>query len=297
MRRALPRSARRGVLRRPGPDSVEGLLRIIAPNCSTCRFLPAGPAGAAAVAGARGAQSLVAEVPIDSPAVETLRLAVEGCRNGTFDAMVTAPVHKGVINDAGVPFQGHTEYLAGRLGCRRPVMLLVAGDLRVAVATTHLPLRRVPDALSRELLAGTLEVLDAGLRERFRIERPRILVCGLTPHAGQSGHLGSEEIDVIAPAVAAARDAGIDARGPLPADTAFTPASLAGVDAVLAMFHDQGLPVLKHAGFGRGVNITLGLPIVRTSVDHGTALDLAATGRADPGSLRAALDLATWIAG
>jgi 4-hydroxythreonine-4-phosphate dehydrogenase len=226
-----------------------------------------------------------------------LDAAADGCMRGEFAAMVTAPVHKGVINDAGVPFQGHTEYLAERLGCGRPVMLLVAGDLRVAVATTHLPLRRVPDALSHELLAGTLEVLDEGLRRRFRIESPRILVCGLNPHAGEGGHLGSEEIEVIAPAVAAARREGIDARGPLPADTAFTPASLAGVDAVLAMFHDQGLPVLKHAGFGRGVNITLGLPIIRTSVDHGTALDLAATGRADPGSLRAALDLAAWIAG
>lgn len=221
-----------------------------------------------------------------------LERAADGCLSGEFAAMTTAPVHKGVINDAGLPFTGHTEYLAARLGVRRPVMLLVAGGLRVAVATTHLPLRAVPDALSAELLIETLTVLDAGLRTRFALESPRILVCGLNPHAGEGGHLGTEEIEVIGPAVEAARDRGINVRGPLPADTAFTPASLAGGDAVLAMFHDQGLPVLKHAGFGLGVNVTLGLPIVRTSVDHGTALGLAGTGRADPGSLRAAIDLA-----
>lgn len=224
-----------------------------------------------------------------------LDAAADGCLRGEFAAMVTAPVHKGVIADAGIPFTGHTEYLAARLGCPRPVMLLVAGDLRVAVATTHLPLRAVPDAVTRELLAGILDVLDDGLRRRFRLARPRILVCGLNPHAGEGGHLGREEIDVIGPAIEAARGRGVDARGPLPADTAFTPASLAGADAVLAMFHDQGLPVLKHAGFGRGVNVTLGLPVVRTSVDHGTALDLAASGRADAGSLVAALELATRI--
>ncbi|MBS1199605.1 MAG: 4-hydroxythreonine-4-phosphate dehydrogenase PdxA [Proteobacteria bacterium] len=235
--------------------------------------------------------------PANAPYVlALLDAAADGCQRGEFAAMVTAPVHKGVINEAGVPFQGHTEYLAARLGCRRPVMLLVAGGLRVAVATTHLPLRKVPDALSRELLVETLVVLDEGLRTRFRMKAPRILVCGLNPHAGEGGHMGTEEIDVIGPAITAAQALGIDARGPVPADTAFTPASLAGGDAVLAMFHDQGLPVLKHAGFGRGVNVTLGLPIIRTSVDHGTALDLAATGRADPGSLRAALDLAAWIA-
>ena len=226
-----------------------------------------------------------------------LDAAADGCLRGEFDAMVTAPVHKGVIADGGIPFTGHTEYLAQRLGCPLPVMLLVADELRVALATTHLPLRAVPDALTRELLGGVLEVLQQGLRTRFRIPAPRILVCGLNPHAGEGGHLGNEEIGVIAPAIEAARSRGIDARGPLPADTAFTPASLAGGDAVLAMFHDQGLPVLKHAGFGRGVNVTLGLPIVRTSVDHGTALDLAATGRADPGSLVAALGLAVRIAG
>ena len=221
-----------------------------------------------------------------------LDAAADGCASGEFAAMVTAPVHKGVINDAGIAFSGHTEYLAERLGCARPVMLLVAGSLRVALATTHLPLRAVPDAIDSQLLLETLSVLDQGLKQRFGLAAPRILVCGLNPHAGESGHLGGEEIEVIGPAVALARQRGIDARGPLPADTAFTPASLACADAVLAMFHDQGLPVLKHAGFGRGVNVTLGLPIVRTSVDHGTALDLAATGRADCGSLVAALELA-----
>jgi len=224
-----------------------------------------------------------------------LEAAADGCLAGEFDAMVTAPVHKGVIADSGRPFTGHTEFLAERLGCPRPVMLLVAGSLRVAVATTHIPLRAVPGALTRALLEDTLAVLDDGLKRRFRLAAPRILVCGLNPHAGEGGHLGTEEIDVIAPAVAAARRRGIDAAGPLPADTAFTPASLADADAVLAMFHDQGLPVLKHAGFGRGVNVTLGLPIVRTSVDHGTALDLAATGKADPGSLMAALTLAAGL--
>jgi 4-hydroxythreonine-4-phosphate dehydrogenase len=228
--------------------------------------------------------------------LELLEAAADGCVSGEFAAMVTAPVHKGVINDAGVAFSGHTEYLAERLGCRRPVMLLVAGSLRVALATTHLPLRAVPDAIDAPLLVDTLGVLDQGLKQRFRLAAPRILVCGLNPHAGESGHLGREEIDVIEPAIEAARRRGIDARGPLPADTAFTPASLAAADAVLAMFHDQGLPVLKHAGFGRGVNVTLGLPIVRTSVDHGTALDLAATGRADCGSLVAALELACGMA-
>lgn len=228
--------------------------------------------------------------------LEMLDAAADGCRSGVFDAMVTAPVHKGVINDAGVPFLGHTEYLAERLAASHPVMLLVAGTLRVALATTHLALAAVPAAITREGLLATLEVLHAGLRERFGIADPRILVCGLNPHAGESGHLGREEIDVIRPALELAVARGIDARGPLPADTAFTPASLAACDAVLAMFHDQGLPVLKHAGFGRGVNVTLGLPIVRTSVDHGTALELAGTGRADSGSLVAAVELAAAIA-
>jgi len=234
--------------------------------------------------------------PANAPYVlAMLDAACDGCSRGEFDAMVTAPVQKGVISDAGVPFAGHTEYLAARLACARPVMLLAAGSLRVALATTHVPLAAVPGCLSKGLIADVLRVLDEGLRERFHLPAPRILVCGLNPHAGESGHLGREEIDFIGPAIEAARRAGIDARGPVPADTAFTPASLAHADAILAMFHDQGLPVLKHAGFGRGVNVTLGLPIVRTSVDHGTALELAGTGRADPGSLAAAIDLALGI--
>ena len=224
--------------------------------------------------------------------LEMLNSAVAGCQRGEFAAMVTAPVQKSTINDGGVPFRGHTEYLAALTGSAHPVMLLVSGKLRVALATTHLPLRAVADALSEALLYQTLSVLAAGLKERFGLVRPRILVLGLNPHAGESGHLGREEIEVIEPAIARAVAAGIAARGPLPADTAFVPRQLTDADAVLAMYHDQGLPVLKYAGFGHAVNITLGLPIIRTSVDHGTALDLAGTGRADPGSLIAALELA-----
>ena len=221
-----------------------------------------------------------------------LDLATDGCIAGRFAAMVTGPVQKSVINDAGFPFTGHTEYLASRSGAALPVMLLVAGTLRVALATTHLPLAEVPRHIRPAMLEATLDVIDRGLKTTFRLPAPRILVCGLNPHAGEGGHLGREEIEVIGPAVAAARARGIDARGPVAADTAFTPASLATADAVLAMYHDQGLPVIKHAGFGRAVNVTLGLPFHRTSVDHGTALDLAATGRADPGSLFEAIELA-----
>ena len=222
--------------------------------------------------------------------------AVDGCLAGEFDAMVTAPVQKSVLNEAGVAFTGHTEYLAARTNTSRPVMLLVAERLRVALATTHLPLRSVSEALSSTLLQEVMAVIDADLRKRFGFARPRILVCGLNPHAGESGHLGREEIEIIAPAVAAARRDGVDASGPVPADTAFTPRSLAGADVVLAMYHDQGLPVLKFAGFGGAVNVTLGLPFIRTSVDHGTALDLAGTGQADVGSLAAALRQAIELA-
>jgi 4-hydroxythreonine-4-phosphate dehydrogenase len=224
-----------------------------------------------------------------------LDAAAEGCLDGRFAAMVTAPVQKSAINDAGIPFQGHTEYLAAKGGGVHPVMLLVAGKLRVALATTHLPLAEVPRHLTRESIGRTLDVLDAGLRGSLGIASPRILVCGLNPHAGEGGHLGREEIDVIRPALDAARARGIDAAGPVPADTAFTPASLAGAAAVLAMYHDQGLPVIKHAGFGHAVNVTLGLPFHRVSVDHGTALDLAGTGRAEPGSLFEAIRLATTL--
>ena len=224
--------------------------------------------------------------------LEMLDLATDGCVSGQFTAMVTAPVQKSVINDAGIAFTGHTEYLAARTGAPLPVMLLVAGRLRVALATTHLPLSEVPRHIRRDLLDATLDVLDDGLRSSFRLPEPRILVCGLNPHAGEGGHLGREEIEVIAPAVEAARARGLMVRGPVAADTAFTKGMLEETDAVLAMYHDQGLPVIKHAGFGNAVNVTLGLPFPRTSVDHGTALDLAATGRADPGSLFAAIELA-----
>ena len=224
--------------------------------------------------------------------LEMLDAAIDGCSAGTFTAMVTAPVQKSVINDAGIAFTGHTEYLAAKTGTPLPVMLLVAGTLRVALATTHLPLTDVPAQITRELLDATLDVLDEGLRAGFGLAAPRILVCGLNPHAGEGGHLGREEIDVIGPAVVSARRRGLAVRGPVPADTAFTRGMLAEADAVLAMYHDQGLPVIKHAGFGQAVNVTLGLPFARTSVDHGTALDLAGTGRADPGSLFEAIELA-----
>ena len=222
--------------------------------------------------------------------------AVEGCLRGEFAAMVTAPVHKGVINDAGVAFTGHTEYLAAKTGAPQVVMLLAAGGLRVALATTHLPLAKVAGAITREGLTATLRVLHADLVARFGIAQPRILVAGLNPHAGEGGHLGREEIDVIAPVLESLRREGMQLTGPLPADTLFTPQHLREADCVLAMYHDQGLPVLKHAGFGEGVNITLGLPILRTSVDHGTALDLAGSGRADAGSLIAAVRMAADLA-
>lgn len=224
--------------------------------------------------------------------LETLEVAADGCLAGRFRGMVTGPVQKSVINDAGRPFSGHTEFLCERSAAPDVVMLLVAGTLRVALATTHLALREVPDALTGELLERRLRLLAAGLRERFAIDRPRILVAGLNPHAGESGHLGREEIEVIGPVCDAARAAGLAVRGPLPADTLFTPELLGQADAVLAMYHDQGLPVLKYVGFGEAVNVTLGLPFVRTSVDHGTALDLAGSGRARAGSLTAALALA-----
>lgn len=221
--------------------------------------------------------------------------AVDGCLSGEFAAMVTAPVQKSVLNDAGIPFTGHTEYIATRCGAALPVMLLAAGKLRVALATTHLPLRAVPAAITRDRLLAVLGILDRDLRRLFGINRPCIAVCGLNPHAGESGHLGTEEQLIIEPALAALRVQGLDVRGPFPADTLFVPRNLAPYDAVLAMYHDQGLPVLKHAGFGTAVNVTLGLPIIRTSVDHGTALDLAGTGRADAGSLLAAIQLAATL--
>jgi 4-hydroxythreonine-4-phosphate dehydrogenase len=223
--------------------------------------------------------------------LSTLTEATRACQRGQFGALVTCPVHKGIINTAGTRFSGHTEYIAHLTG-GEPVMLLTAPGLRVALATTHLPLTAVSQAITREGLEQTLRILDHDLRIRFGIPAPRILVAGLNPHAGEGGHLGREEIEIIEPVLAALCEAGLNVIGPLPADTLFLPSVLAGADAVLAMYHDQGLPVLKHLGFGRAVNITLGLPIIRTSVDHGTALELAGTGRADTGSLLAAIDAA-----
>ncbi len=222
--------------------------------------------------------------------------AVDGALAGEFAAVVTAPVQKSVINDAGIPFMGHTEYIGARTAAPLPVMLLTAGELRVALATTHLALRDVSAALDAERLAQMLQIIAHDLRRDFDLPSPRVAVCGLNPHAGESGHLGDEERRLIAPAIARARAAGVSVAGPLPADTVFVPRQLAAYDVVLAMYHDQGLPVLKYAGFGHAVNVTLGLPIVRTSVDHGTALDLAGRGGADPGSLLAALDLAARLA-
>lgn len=225
-----------------------------------------------------------------------LGAAADGCLDSTFDAMVTGPVHKGVINRAGIPFSGHTEWLAERAGAPMPVMMLATDSLRVALVTTHLSLRDVPDAITAQRIEAVTRVLHHDLTEDFGIERPRIGVCGLNPHAGEDGVLGREEIDIITPTLDRLRAEGLDLRGPLPADTAFTPRALAGVDAVLAMYHDQGLPVLKHAGFGHAINVTLGLPFVRTSVDHGTALDLAGSGRAEVGSFLAAEGLARELA-
>ncbi|HVC30788.1 MAG TPA: 4-hydroxythreonine-4-phosphate dehydrogenase PdxA [Steroidobacteraceae bacterium] len=225
-----------------------------------------------------------------------LERACDGALSGEFAAIVTAPVHKGVINDAGIPFTGHTEFFAERTRAPRPVMMLATDSMRVALATTHLPLARVSSAITGALLCEVLEILDRDLARWWGIDRPRIAVCGLNPHAGESGHLGDEEIRVIAPAIARMRAGGLRIAGPLPADTVFVPRVLADFDVVLAMYHDQGLPVIKHAGFDSAVNVTLGLPILRTSVDHGTALDLAGTGRADPGSMAAAIELAVRLA-
>jgi len=219
----------------------------------------------------------------------TLEIATRACLNGDVDGMVTAPVHKGVINEAGIAFSGHTEFLQELCGVERVVMMLATDEVRVALVTTHLPLRDVADAITPERLSQVTRILDADLRTFFGISEPRILVAGLNPHAGEGGHLGREEIEVIEPTLEKLRGEGINLTGPLPADTLFTPHWLDNADAVLAMYHDQGLPVLKFQGFGRAVNITLGLPIVRTSVDHGTALDLAGTGKADAGSLHTAI--------
>lgn len=223
--------------------------------------------------------------------------ACDGCLNGEFAAMVTGPVQKSTLLDAGYPFSGHTEYLATRTRSALPVMLLQSGRLRVALVTTHLALADVPRAITRERILATIRIVNFGLERHFSLAKPRIAVLGLNPHAGEAGHLGSEEIEVIAPVIRELRAEGLVIQGPVPADTAFTPRFLETADVIVAMYHDQGLPVIKHAAFGDTVNVTLGLPILRTSVDHGTALDLARTGTADAGSLRAALRLAIELSG
>nr|WP_201755044.1 4-hydroxythreonine-4-phosphate dehydrogenase PdxA [Pseudomonas soli] len=228
--------------------------------------------------------------------LETLTRAGQGCLDGHFAGMITAPVHKGVINESGIAFSGHTEFLADLTHTTQVVMMLATHGLRVALVTTHLPLRDIAEAITGERLERVTRILHADMRDKFGIANPRILVCGLNPHAGEGGHLGREEIDIIEPALQRLRAEGMDLRGPLPADTLFTPKYLEHCDAVLAMYHDQGLPVLKYKGFGAAVNVTLGLPIIRTSVDHGTALDLAGTGRIDTGSLRVALQTAYQMA-
>jgi len=224
--------------------------------------------------------------------LQTLTRAVDGCLDGTFAAMITAPVHKGIINQAGIAFSGHTEFLAQRCGCEQVVMMLATEKMRVALVTTHLPLKSVSAAITRERLRRVTRILHADLRDKFGIAKPHILVCGLNPHAGEGGHLGSEEIEIITPTLDELRGEGLNLTGPFPADTLFTPKYLDTCGAVLAMYHDQGLPVLKYQGFGAAVNITLGLPIIRTSVDHGTALDLAGTGKASATSLQVALKVA-----
>jgi len=224
--------------------------------------------------------------------LQTLQTAVDGCLDNTYAAMVTAPVQKSVINDAGIPFSGHTEFLAAATGTQKVVMMLATSKLRVALATTHLPLKDVPAAITQDLLRETLRILHRDLQQKFGLKQPRIAVLGLNPHAGEGGHMGHEEIDTIIPVLEQLRTQGMHLQGPLPADTAFNPKVLDEVDAVFAMYHDQGLPVLKYAGFGEAINITLGLPIIRTSVDHGTALDLAGTGKADPNSLYRAIETA-----
>lgn len=258
-------------------------------------------------------QLTVLEEPLNNPSVcgiadktnaqsqlNALKRAVEGCLSGEFAALITGPMHKGIINEAGIPFTGHTEYLAELTKTKKVVMMLAAPEsehqLRVALATTHLPLKDISAAITQDSLKEVIQILNNDLKKHFGLTEPRILICGLNPHAGEDGHLGKEEIETITPVINALKDQGLNLLGPLPADTIFTQAYLKDADAVLAMYHDQGLPVLKHVGFGHAVNITLGLPIIRTSVDHGTAFDFAGTGKANSGSLDAALTMAIQMA-
>jgi len=245
---------------------------------------------------AQSSQSGVLNAANSQYVLATLSRAVQGCQVGEFAGMVTAPVHKGIINDAGIPFTGHTEFLAEQTQTKQVVMMLVGGGMRVALVTIHLPLKDVAATITKQLLESVTRILHSDLQRRFGIAQPRILVAGLNPHAGEGGYLGREEIDVMIPVLDKLRGEGMSVSVPLPADTLFTPHKLAQCDAVLSMYHDQGLPVLKHASFGAGVNVTLGLPIIRTSVDHGTALDLAGTGKADCGSLLEAIAVAKKMA-
>ncbi len=224
--------------------------------------------------------------------LKTLDIAIQGCVDNTFDALVTGPIHKGIINQSGIPFPGHTEYLAQQTATGKVVMMLASDAMRVALATTHLPLKDVSDAISKDSLRQVISILNQELKDKFALHKPHIFICGLNPHAGEEGHLGREEIDIIIPVINELKAQGFKLSGPLPADTLFNKKYLSQADAVLAMYHDQGLPVLKYQGFGQAVNITLGLPIIRTSVDHGTALDLAATGKAGTGSLHYAVNTA-----
>ncbi len=269
----------------------QGVLRDWNPTHS---FLPTPPGTLEVLHAPLAKEAMAGQLdPANAPYVlDLLDRALAGCRVEKFAAMVTAPVHKGVINAAGVPFTGHTEYLAEQTGTPRVVMMLAGGDLRVALVTTHLPLKDVAAAVTQTALEETLRILHADLGRKFGFAAPRILVAGLNPHAGEGGYLGREEIEVIAPVLDKLRAEGMTLIGPLPADTMFTPPMLAQGDCVLAMYHDQGLTALKYASFGKGINVTLGLPIIRTSVDHGTALELAGTGRADPGSLFVAVEQA-----
>ncbi|MDI6528779.1 4-hydroxythreonine-4-phosphate dehydrogenase PdxA [Pseudomonas otitidis] len=267
----------------------------------TAERLPTAPAAAGALYvwdTPLGAEATAGQLDTANAAyvLQTLTRAGQGCLDGLFDGMITAPVHKGVINDAGIAFSGHTEFLADLTRTQQVVMMLATRGLRVALVTTHLPLKDVAAAITTERLERVTRILHADLVDKFGLSRPRILVCGLNPHAGEGGHLGREEIEVIEPCLQHLRAEGMDLVGPLPADTLFTPKHLEHCDAVLAMYHDQGLPVLKYKGFGAAVNVTLGLPIIRTSVDHGTALDLAGTGRIDGGSLQVALETAYQMA-
>ena len=282
------------------PDMLADRARILGIDVSLCEY----EAGLSRHSG--GLQVL--PQPLENPAVcgtldpgnarsllDGIERAVSGCQSGEFSGLVTAPLHKSVINDAGIDFTGHTEFLAHLTSTETPVMLLVARELRVALVSTHMPLREVPGYLTTERIAAVIQVLHRELKQKFGISAPRILVCGLNPHAGEGGHLGNEERDVIEPAIRSCQENGLDVVGPVPADTAFTP--VAGpADAVLAMYHDQGLPVIKYAGFGTAVNLTLGLPIIRTSVDHVTALDIAGQGTADAGSMLAAVNMAAHLA-